>query len=164
MPEAYEIPRRRYNRRVQRLPPVLLAAALSTACRSNDQPCWYTTFDFRDGNTVETSEDLAAYAGECVVIAGTLTVEGRELEDLSGLEGVVGITGSLRLTGSSLASTKGLGALEFVGGDVRVSDSYALERVDFPSLETIGDVLIIERLPRLVSLDGFPGLDESAAM
>lgn len=145
---------------MQRLPPVLLAAALSTACRSNDQPCWYTAFDFRAGGTVETSEDLAEYDGGCVVIDGTLTVEGRELDDLSGLEGVVGITGSLRLTGSSLASTKGLEGLEFVGGGLRVSDSYALERIDLPSLETIGGVLVVERLPRLVTLDGLPVLDE----
>ena len=162
MLEAYGDSFVRYNGDVQRLPLTLLAAALSTACGSSSEQCWYSSFDFRKGGTVETYEELDRYRGSCVVVAGRLTIGGNEIENLDALAGVVGVTGSLRLTTSKLASTDGLNALEFVQGGLRISDSYHLRRIEFGSLTTIAGDLIVERLPRLVGVNGFYSLDEVA--
>jgi len=74
MLEAYGDSFVRYNADVQRLPLTLLAAALSTACGSSSEQCWYSSFDFRKGGTVETYEELDRYRGSCVVVAGPVRV------------------------------------------------------------------------------------------
>ncbi len=137
----------------------VLAVCCLGAC-AEPRRCSYGAFDFRDGSVVEDPEQLYAYAGDCVVVLGNLTIAGDRISDLTGLEGVVAVHGTLRLQSQALTSTEALGSLEYVEDNLVVADAPSLEQIEIPALRSIGSDLRLGRLPRLRAFAGMPELVE----
>ncbi len=127
-----------------------------TAC---SEPCRHGAFEYRTGAVIEHRDQLEAYEGRCIIVLGRLDIRGRRIETLAGLEGIVGIHGALVIKSEALVSTAELASLQYVQGDLGVADAPSLERVELPSLRSVGMSLRLSNLPRLLDLDGFDALD-----
>lgn len=98
-----------------------------------------------NGRTVlATQEDVDQLAG-CVVHAGDLVISGAAIRDLTALGRLRSVEGALRIGPTlRLSSVRGLDSVEYVGGDVDISDNASLAGLFLAGLRTVQGAVVVE--------------------
>ncbi|MEO1654345.1 MAG: hypothetical protein AAFU64_12440, partial [Bacteroidota bacterium] len=108
---------------------------------------------------LSTQAEVDAF--DCDSIAGSLTVNGPDITNLDGLQGLIQVGGNLTISPGMLANLQGLRNLRGVGGSLEITRQSALRNLDgLESLVSIGQDLILSNLTNVSNVRGLIGLKE----
>ncbi|MEM1127356.1 MAG: hypothetical protein AAGI71_11945, partial [Bacteroidota bacterium] len=116
---------------------------------------------FSGSLSLGSQADVEAFADSAYTeVTGSLTIEGADITDVSGLSTLTTVGGSLRVINNPVLSTlDGLDNLTSVASFVDISVNASLQNIQgLQSLTTIGSILQIEDHPVLTSLSGLENL------
>ncbi len=111
-------------------------------------------------------DDFQDDHGPCDRVAGMLTVDGADIENVDGLAGLTSIGDGLRfLFATSLANVDGLSSLSSIDGSLFFTDSASLTQVDgLSSLATVGGAVYFQFNDALLDLNGLSALKSAGSL
>ncbi|MEM1145431.1 MAG: thrombospondin type 3 repeat-containing protein [Pseudomonadota bacterium] len=118
--------------------------------------------DIELSNQAEVDAFQASFGngGTCSVVTRSLTIEGSDITNLDGLEGITSVLGSLIVSrNATLAHLDGLSGISSVGGALAVFDNTALINLDgLSGVTSVGGILNVTGKAVLTNLDGLSGI------